>query len=256
MFSWLANRRRKRVLAEPFPAAWDAILDANVPVASRLDPPERARLRELVQIFVAEKHFEGCNGLALDDEIVVTIAGHASLLLLGRDHDLYRDVDSILVYPSTVIQPPRRPAFFELVRSPVAHGVTLHGEAMLHGPVILSWDAVMAAADPFATRNVVIHELAHKIDMADGSIDGTPPLPTKRDLEEWTAICARAYRELRVATDLGIATLIDPYGATNEAEFFAVATETFFLRPALLRTEHPELYALLAKFYRLTVSPA
>lgn len=252
MLAWLAARRRRRIAAEPFPPSWDAILDDNVPLSRTLDADARQRLRELVSVFVAEKHFEGCGGMELDDEVMITIAGHACLLLLGRDHDLYRDVHSILVYPSTVIQPPRRPAFFELVRSPVDHGrTTLHGEAMLHGPVILSWDAVVSACDPWASRNVVLHELAHKIDMADGTIDGTPPLPTKRDIIEWTTVCAAEYRDLRARTELGIPTLIDPYGATNEAEFFAVATETFFLRPIELRAEHPALYALLAKFYRV-----
>ncbi|MDQ3366514.1 MAG: zinc-dependent peptidase [Myxococcota bacterium] len=255
MFAWLTERRRKQLLAEPFPAEWEAILDANVPLARRLEPAQQRRLRELVQVFIAEKHWEGCGGLELTEEMQVTVAANACLLVLERDLALYKDVDSILIYPSTVISPPRRPAFFELGRTPVGHGRSLAGEAMLHGPVVLSWDAVLASTHELAWHNVVIHELAHKLDMADGSIDGTPPLPTRAAIEEWAGVCSAAYRELCARVEAGLPSVIDSYGATNEAEFFAVATETFFLRPLELRFEYPDLYALLAGFYRYDPDP-
>jgi Mlc titration factor MtfA (ptsG expression regulator) len=256
MVAWLRARRRRRILAEPFPPAWDEIIDRNVPAARYLRGPTRARLRELVQIFVAEKSFEGCGGFEIDDEARITIAAHACLLVLGRPRDdddqaLFRDVESILVYPGGVIAPPRPRGIFEITRSPIAVTTVLDGEAHLHGPVVLSWDAVLDASDELATRNVVLHELAHKIDMADGVADGTPPLPTDAEIRAWAAICSRELIALREAVELGIPTVIDPYGATNEAEFFAVVTETFFLRPWDLRAGHPELYALFAKFYRL-----
>ncbi|MBA3819493.1 MAG: zinc-dependent peptidase [Deltaproteobacteria bacterium] len=255
MFAWLTERRRKQLRAEPFPVEWEAILAANVPLARRLEPAQQRRLRELVQVFIAEKHWEGCGGLELTEEMQVTVAANACLLVLERDLALYKDVDSILIYPSTVIAPPRRPAFFELGRTPVGHGRSLAGEAMLHGPVVLSWDAVLASTHELTWHNVVIHELAHKLDMADGSIDGTPPLPTRAAIEDWARVCSAAYRELCDRVEAGLPSVIDSYGATNEAEFFAVATETFFLRPLELRFEYPGLYALLAGFYRYDPDP-
>src|SRR5690242_4564757 len=100
MFGWLTERRRKRLLETPFPAAWIEILERNVAAYKLLDEPEQKHLRDLVQVFIAEKHWEGCGGLELDDEITVTIAGTGCQLLLGRSHDLFAEVESILVYPS------------------------------------------------------------------------------------------------------------------------------------------------------------
>jgi Mlc titration factor MtfA (ptsG expression regulator) len=248
VFRWLRDRRRTRILAEPFPAGWDAILDRNVAIAARLTPTDRARLRELLQVFIAEKHWEGCGGLELTEEIQVTIAAQACLLLLRRDDALYADVASILVYPSVMISPPRRLGTFEQPRSPIAEGHMILGEAMLGGPVILAWDSVLAAGREEVSGNVVFHELAHKIDMANGAIDGTPPL-SRRERRRWGQILTAAYAELHARLRHGIPSVIDPYGATNEAEFFAVATETLFTRPAELAAENPALYAVLADFY-------
>lgn len=248
-------RRRKRILAEPFPAEWDAIIDDNVALARRLDPAARARLRELVQLFVAEKHWEGCGGLELTEEMQVTIAAQACLLILGREPDaldrLYRDVASILIYPSTVTTPPRRLGTFEQPRSPIAHGTTLIGEAMLGGPVVLAWDSVLAGGREESLGNVVFHEFAHKLDMATGAVNGTPPLDSRAAVRRWARVCSEAYAKHRASVELGLPTGMDSYGATNEAEFFAVATETYFTRPYELAYEHPALYAALADFYRL-----
>jgi len=253
VFGWLRRRRRDRILAEPFPAEWDDIIDANVAIARRLAPPERAHLRELVQVFVADKHWEGCGGLELTEEMQVTIAAQACVLVLGRDDSLYADVASILVYPSVMITPPRRLGTFEQPRSPIGAGHTILGEAMLGGPVILAWDSVLAGGREEAPGNVVFHELAHKIDMANGAIDGTPPL-ARHERARWAKVLTAAYRDLHARLRLGVDSVIDPYGATNEAEFFAVATETFLTRPDELALEQPALYAVLADFYRLAPS--
>jgi MtfA peptidase len=253
MVRWLTARRRRRILAEPFPPAWDAIIAANVAIARRLTLAQRLRLRELVQVFVAEKHWEGCGGLELTDEIIVTIAAQACVLLLGREDDLYRDVASILIYPTTMIQPPRRLALFEQPRAPIQHGATILGEAHLHGPVILAWDAVLAGAREEVAGNVVFHELAHKIDMASGTANGTPPLD-RRALRRWVQVCTAAYHDLRTRVTFGVPSALDAYGATNEAEFFAVATETYFTRPRELLGDYPELHAVLADFYRFEVT--
>jgi Mlc titration factor MtfA (ptsG expression regulator) len=249
MLAWLRERRRKRIREQPFPAEWDAIIDVYVPLAWGLEAADRERLRELVAIFIAEKTWEGCSGLELTEEMQVIVAANACLLVLDRGIDLYQDVDSILMYPTTVITPPRRPYMFENVRAPIGHARSISGEAHLHGPVVLSWDSVLAAARWDATHNVVVHEFAHKIDMADGVVDGTPPLPTDAEIEEWARVWSAAYRGLQMRLEYGVPSVIDSYGATNEAEFFAVTTETYFLQPEALRWEFPDLFDQLQRFY-------
>jgi Mlc titration factor MtfA (ptsG expression regulator) len=255
MFGWLRERRRKRIVAEPFPRDWDLIIDDNVALARRLDPARREKLRGLVQVFIAEKYWEGCGGLRLTEEIQVTIAAQACLLILGREEELYDDVASILVYPGTLLVPPRPLGLFEQPRAPIGHGETVIGQAMLGGPVVIAWDAALAGGRGDMPGNVVIHEFAHKLDMATGKIDGTPPLPTKQERTRWGRICEAAFLRHRGRVDAGWPTLMDAYGATNEAEFFAVATETYFTRPADLAYEHTELYALLDDFYRFGAAP-
>jgi len=252
MLRWLADRRRRRILETPFPAHWDAIIDEHVAIARRLDPERRQRLRELTQIFIAEKHWEGCGGMDIDDEVKVTVAAQACLLVLERDLDLYKDVDSILVYPSTVRTPPRSMGFFERPTVMERHGAWIHGQAMLGGPVVLAWDQVLAGGREMTGGNVVFHELAHKLDMANGAVDGTPPLPNRRARDHWREVFTVAYAQHREAVEWGVPTLMDSYGATNEAEFFAVATETFYCRPVALAIEHPRVYAALVDFYRVS----
>ncbi len=252
MFRWLTERRRRRILEAPFPAAWDAYIAENVAIAHRLGVAERMKLRELVQVFVAEKNFEGCGGLELTDEMKVTIAAQACVLLLGRDASLYDDVGSILVYPSIVQQPPRRLGVFEQPRAPIAEGVALQGEAHMGGPVILAWDVALAGGREEVPGNVVFHELAHKIDMANGAVDGAPPLDSRAERRRWSAVLSEAFDRLRRDLEAGWPTSLDPYGATNEAVFFAVATEAYFTRPGELRAAEPALYAVLAAFYRFS----
>ena len=251
LFGWLTERRRRQIEAEPFPAAWEAVLERNVRHFRLLDEDERDQLRKLVQVFVAEKNWEGAGGLAIDDEIRVTIAGEACLLLLGREHALYEDVTSIIVYPSTVRAPERPRSFFDTRVEPVAEPHVLLGEAHRGGPVILSWDAAKRGArDPNDGHNVVIHEFAHKIDMLDQRADGTPPLESRAELQTWAQVASAAFVALKDSAERGEPTLLDAYGATNEAEFFAVATEFFFERSAELDKVHPELYALLRAYFR------
>lgn len=248
-FSWLEERRRRRLLETPFPEAWSAILRQNLVHLDYLGEAEQRHLRELVQVFIAERYWEGCGGLELDDEIRVTIAGQACLLLLGLDHGLYRNVETILVYPSAVM--PKRavePMFAapEIV-NPV---VPLIGEAHQRGPVILAWDAVRRGGRHPDGHNVVYHEFAHKIDMADGAVDGVPPVATREEYDRWVEVCTREYALLRERFEAGLPTLLDPYAGTNVGEFFAVATEYFFERPRELEEQHAELYDVLRSFYR------
>lgn len=252
MFEWWHERKRAAILETPFPASFRAAIERHVPHYARLDDDEQRRLRELTQVFVAEKHWEGCGGLELRDEMRAIIAAQACLLVLELPHRMYREVETILVYPSTVLRPDRPQGVF--VRAPelVASGpVALLGEAHVRGPVVLAWDRVLRdSAHPSDGHNLVYHEFAHKLDMLDGSADGTPPLADRAELARWAKACEAAFLELRAKAARGAPTLLDSYGATNEAEFFAVATEHFFDRPRSLRTQLPELYAVLARFYR------
>ena len=160
-------------------------------------------------------------------------------------------MQTILVYPSTVVPPERHPGGFERVAGPVEVPVPILGQAFAQGPVILVWDAVLhGARHPEQGHNVVYHEFAHKLDMLDGAADGTPPLAGRGQLAEWVAVCSVEFLRLRRLADKGHKTFLDAYGATSEAEFFAVATEEFFDRPLALRKHSPDLYRVLGAYYR------
>jgi Mlc titration factor MtfA (ptsG expression regulator) len=252
MFEWWHQRLRDKVLRQPFPDAHLAVLERNVKHYGWLEPDSQQQLRDLVQVFIADKTWEGCGGLELTDEIKVTIAGHACLLVLALPHRLYKDVDSILVYPSTVLRPAQQAGIFTRPHAVIASGpIALLGEAHARGPVVLAWDRVLRDGEhPRDGHNVVYHEFAHTLDMLDSHADGTPPLATHEEIARWQQVCERAYLELRDRAERGMPTFIDEYGATNEAEFFAVATEHFFEQPRALQREEPELYDVLRAFYR------
>lgn len=236
--------RRRRLLAQPFPAPWEPHL-AQLPFYSQLTPDQQARLRDDLRILIAEKNWEGCGGLVLDDEMRVVIAATACLLVLGLDHDPYRRVTSILVYPSGWRVPGRATATGETPSD--RHHL---GEAWHQGPVVLAWDAARHGAfDPDDGRNLVLHEFAHQLDFLDGFADGRPPLRARGDGLAWRTAMQREFDALTAADSRGRKTLLDPYGATNAAEFFAVATECFFERGAALSARHPALYAVLQQYY-------
>ena len=216
-----------------------------------LNGEERAHLRELIQVFIAEKNWEGAGGLELDDEIRVTISAQACLLILGLPHNYYKNVQSIIVYPSTVVPPQRKPGSFENPIAPVNIEQPIYGQAFLQGPVIIVWDAVLhGGRHPELGHNVIYHEFAHKLDMLDGTADGTPPLRNRTEYRDWFLICSREYQRLRHDAEMGKKSFLNAYGATSEAEFFAVATEQFFDRPQLMIEQAPDLYHVLQEYYR------
>lgn len=239
--------RRARLEKQPFPAKWLGVLRERVPYYGLLSPDEQAQLRKLIRVFLAEKNFEGCAGQEITDEIRVTIAAQACLLLLNREHDYYAGLHSILVYPSSYVAPA------ELVdEAGVVHEGQEDrlGEALLRGAIVLSWDDVLLDAADFTDGfNVTLHEFAHQLDQQDGSFDGAPLLEKRSHYSSWARVLRQEYEALGDAADRGRRTLIDPYGATDPAEFFAVITETFFEMPKALSEKHPELYAELKKFY-------
>lgn len=242
------KRRRRRLRSESFPDAWEAVLHKNVPIFVRLADEDRKTLRGHILVFLAEKNFEGCGGLTLTDEVRVTIAAHACLLQLRRTPDYFPRLLTVLVYPSTYVAQDRQP----LDGGGVLEGeVARLGEAWADGVVVLAWDEVKAAADDVRDgQNVVLHEFAHQLDQQDGAADGTPVLDSRSQYMSWARVLGAEYERHRRNTWLGRPGVLDEYGATNPAEFFAVATECFFEKPAQLRRKHPELFAELLAYYR------
>ena len=247
MFGWLRRRRREAIRRRPFPAEWRAIIAKNVPYAACLSAADRKELEGHVQVFLAEKRFEGCGGLRITDEVRVTIAAQACVLLLHRLTDYYPMLVSILVYPSTYLVPGGRRAPGGLVaEDPEAR----LGESWEHGVVVLVWDSVLAgAADIHDGHNVVLHEFAHQLDQESDVGDGAPVLARRSMYVAWARVLGREFDELVRDTARHHRSIMDTYGATNPAEFFAVATETFFEKPGQLRAKHPELYSQLRQFY-------
>jgi len=212
-----------------------------------LDAEERQRLTELAEFIVATKRWEAANGFTLTDDVVVTIAMEAAVLVLGLDESYFGKVTTIIVHPTTFSIP--GPHATEILGMVDAGPRPLLGEAHHdRGPMLLAWDQVRSAARHRGRgRNVVWHEFAHKVDMLDGVVDGTPLMPDREALDRWVEVCATELALLRSGEG---GNLIDEYGATDPGEFFAVATEVFFDLPLELRAEKPQLYEVLSNFYR------
>ncbi len=231
------------------PTAWRAIISRNIPLFDRLNEEDRQELLGHVQVFLAEKRFEGCGGLELTDEIRVTIATQACLLLLHRKTDYYPQLTSILVYPSGYVVNENRQVAADVWEEGEQSRLGQTGRRM--GSLVLAWDAAKyGATDPSDGKNLVLHEFAHQLDFEDYAADGVPVLSSRRDELSWAEIMRTEFAALQAADVAGIPTLLDTYGATNPAEFFAVATEAFFERPRALRGRHPRLYGELQRFFR------
>ncbi len=245
MFGWFRNWKRARLRRRPFPPPWLEILRRNVPLFSRLSDADREELQRDILVFLAEKHFEGCAGLAITDEIRVTIAAQACLLLLRRKHDYFPDLVTIVVYPAHYRARQRRR--HEGLES--EDESTRLGESWERGNVVLSWDAALSGArDMRDGHNVVLHEFAHQLDQADGAADGAPDLP-RGMYGPWARVLGGHFERLQADKARHRKTLIDKYGATSPAEFFAVITEAFFEKPRQMKLKHPELYGQLQTFY-------
>ncbi|MDX1733711.1 MAG: zinc-dependent peptidase [Halioglobus sp.] len=240
--------RRQRILDAPFPDAWRRHLVRRLPVYQRLSASEQSHLQQMIQLFLQEKAFYGCAGLEITDEIRVCIAAQACLLSLGRQGPLYPKLTAILVYPGGFFV--EREAVLEDGTVADDHGHML-GESWDNGRVILSWDDVARGAEDFGDgHNVVLHEFAHQLDAASGATNGAPPL-WRNSYQAWATVFSDNFEDLRRRAHSGRDTVIDTYGATNEAEFFAVATETFFERPQELHKVRPELFDELQRYYRV-----
>ena len=225
------------------------MIERNVAFFHRLSVNDKAELLGHIQVFLAEKRFEGCAGLELTDEIRVTIAAQACLLLLHRKTDYFPQLLTILVYPSAYMVEERHQVDEHVWESGTASRLGETGRRM--GSMVIAWDAAKSgAADPSDGRNVVFHEFAHQLDFEDYATDGVPALATRKQQISWAAVMRVEFASLRAAEETGISTFLDAYGATNPAEFFAVATEAFFERSCALRARHPNLYAELQRYFR------
>jgi Mlc titration factor MtfA (ptsG expression regulator) len=243
-----------RLRDDPIPDAWPALVAARVPAAARLPEDDRERLYRLMQVFLDEVPIEGVAGLEVTEEIRATIAAQACLLLLHMAYPRYTRVRRVLVYPWTFV-PKTAPTLAS--GHIVPPDVPLRGQAWPTGVVVLGWDAIEHdTVSSAAGGNVVLHEFAHMLDAEDGSMDGVPVLDSGSAYRQWATLLSARFAEHVSRTELGEETTLDPYGARNRAEFFAVATEAFFERPAALREGEPELYALLVDFYRFDPTTA
>lgn len=252
---WLWQRRRRaarreELEAQPLSLRERVVLEKALPWYRDLPEVFRARLEGKMRVFLAEKHFEPCGDLdEVTEEMRLVIASLACLLIVNRPGDHYAGLHSVLIYPS---------AFRVPVHDDVADGVEVVdqeariGESWGRGTVVLAWDSVLRGGVNYEDGlNVVLHEFAHQLDQANGPSDGAPILERGSDYRAWSRVFRAAYGDHVEKSESGKRTVLDAYGAENPAEFFAVATETFFEKPRQLLETYPELHAELVKFYGL-----
>ena len=245
---WRARREVRAVARRAIPDdLWKRTL-VRYPFLRRHDAAAAAELRRLTSLFLDRKEFTAVGGLRLGDAVAVSIAAQAVLPVLRLGLDLYDDFVGIVVHPEEVVARRATPDDDGLVHE---YDEALVGEAMPGGPVTLTWRAVrQAGADTGIAYNVVIHEFAHKLDMADGVLDGMPPLPASLPAADWQACLLAAYEAFVKRCEAGEASALDPYGSSSPDEFFAVAAEAFFVLPERFKGEHPALYAMFALYFR------
>jgi len=246
----LADRlSRVRLPSEPIPTNWPQLLSNQVPLVARLSSADQDRLYHIMQLFIKEVPFEGCGGLELRDEIEVTIAAQACLLLLKMPYPRYKGVRRVLVYPFAFV--PKTQHIYDPNQPPTPDQPAA-GQAWQDGVVVLGWEEVSDGARASNDgQNVVFHEFAHMLDAEDGKMDGIPVLDSRARYHTWVTEWSGQFAEHVRRVDANESTVLDPYGATNRAEFFAVATEAFFEIPDQLRRDQPRLYALLTEFFKL-----
>ena len=232
--------RRRRAARQPFPPEWRSILEAEVPFYRSFTAAEAARFEEKLIVFARTKHFFGAASFAVDDRVRVVVAAAAARLVMNMPGQHYQRLSDVVIYAGDYRHP--------------GHDAdtVVFGEAHHHGTVVLSWDAVVAGLkNPADGQDTAAHEFAHVLDIADGSFDGTPPLKSFAAYAPWARVMADEFLGLRRGGARGnrARKVLRQYGATNEAEFFAVATEAFFEKPEQLEKRHPELYAELKAYY-------
>ena len=252
MWDWfgIKKRRRRRARGKAFPGEWVGILEKNFALWEKLSVADREELKGHVLVFLEEKRFEGCGGMEITDEVRVTVAAQACLLLLHRVTDYYPKLTSILIYPEAYVAKGGKFGREE-------DSVRL-GESWTTGSVVLAWRSVEEGGQNGEDgRNVVFHEFAHQLDSLSGRMNGAPVLGKGLKVTErrsryvsWARVMEEEFEALQVAEKFGKRTVIDKYGSGEPAEFFAVVTEAFFERSEKLLEDHPELYEELKTFYK------
>jgi MtfA peptidase len=248
VIGFLTRRRRRAIRARPVPASWHGIIADNVPAFARHPAELQAAWIGHAQVLLEEKHWEGCGGLELSEEVTVTIAMHAARLLLGRDLDYFPRVRSILVYPSDIVREEEQHLGDGIWTEEPEDVAGLAATDL--GAIVISWEAVLDGVDdPRDGFNVVLHEFAHELDAQDGDFNGAPLQETGRAIRGWAEAMRPAYEAHRAAVEAGEETWLDEYAAEDPTEFFAVLTESFFERPDALRRRFPEAYARLVDYF-------
>ncbi|PIE18031.1 MAG: hypothetical protein CSA65_06255 [Proteobacteria bacterium] len=235
MFGIFRALKRRRLWRRPFPASWLPYLEGNVPFFAELNAADRQRFCELLKIFVWEKHFIEAGGMTITDEVKVVIAAAAVRLVLRLDLSCYDRLTEIVVYPTHIVDGEEDGVIFGLAQD--------------WGTVVLSWQAVVdGLRNPDDGHDTATHEFAHVLDRADGAFDGTPELRAHSHYGPWAQVMSENFLALR-AGKRRQRRVVRRYGAQNEAEFFAVATESFFEKPNQMKKRTPKLYAELARYY-------
>lgn len=240
--------QRDRLMAQQFPKSWLSIIESNLSIYRSLTSEQQKELHGYIQVFLKEKQFIGCLGLQITEEIKVMIAAISCLLLFGDRKTYFPNLRSVLVYPHAYI-------VNELIMNSYVveeRRVARLGESWTRDQLVLSWEQVQQDIRNWKDgHNVILHEFAHQLDQEDGQTEGVPILARALDYEVWKQVMAAEYLQLCDRVENGQKTILDSYGATSPAEFFAVATETFFEKPNQLYQKHPSLYELLQRYYRL-----
>ncbi len=247
----LVRKRRARLRRQPLPDGVEEVLSRNIGLYALLPEDLRKQLHGHINVFLDEKRFLGVGGQEITSEVAITIAGSACMLLLNREPDYFPGFSSILVYPDT----------YEAKQVDYDGLVETHkrsrraGESWHRGPIVLSWSNVLqGAADAGDGYNVVLHEFAHKLDEQNSGTNGQPILHAMGHYEEWADVLGREYRSFAERVARRQNKVMDEYGLTSPAEFFAVATESFFEKGKAMQRRLPDLYEQLQKFY--SVDPA
>ncbi|CAN5558646.1 zinc-dependent peptidase [soil metagenome] len=247
--SWFRKRRRVKLLDEPFPSWWLPILDRNVGHYRLLSDAQKKQVRDITTILIAEKRWESSGGMVMSDEVKVTIAAQAALLLLGMEHDYYRRVHWIIVYPRHIVVPDVDYFGDEDDTFPphVVSGLADHS-----GDVSLSWEEVLhEARDPEGRFNVVLHEFAHQLDFVDGVVDGTPLISDPNLADRWGRVMQAAFDRHYQKMKKHQESFFTEHASDDESEFFSDASEAFFCAPHDLSEEEPEVFELLQAYYKI-----
>lgn len=236
MFGWWREWKRNQLADKPFPSEWMVYLNEHVPFVDSMPEELRESFLTALKIFVWEKNFEGANGMEITDEVRVVIAAAAVRLILFLDHSHYDKIESIVVYPGHF-------------RTPGMEDGVVYGVAHQYGSIVLSWESVISGLkNPYDGHDTTTHEFAHALDLTNGSFNGTPELDSSGEYRRWSEVMSYHFLRLQ-GRKRPERKVMDMYGATNEAEFFAVATESFFEKPKQMKRHTPELYEALRDFY-------